>query len=71
MSLVLRYVGDGAFLHGVPARDLYAADLVALELDADTLVASGLYVAAKADAKRAAGAPANKALTGAVENKEQ
>lgn len=39
----LRYVGAGAYLIGVPARDLSVAELVALDLDAGVLVASGLY----------------------------
>ena len=42
--IVLRYVGHGAYLTGVPARDLTAADVAALtDYDADALVASGLY----------------------------
>lgn len=43
---VLRYLGtDPAhdWLGGVPARDLTAADIAGLALDATALVASGLY----------------------------
>lgn len=39
---MLRYVGDGAYLLGVPARDLSEEE--ALALDRQTLTASGLYV---------------------------
>lgn len=40
-GLALRYVGDGAALVGVPARDLSAAE--AQQYDVAALVASGLY----------------------------
>lgn len=38
-TVALRYVGDGRFIVGVPARDLTAS-----QDQAETLVASGLYV---------------------------
>lgn len=46
---MLRYIGDGAFLPGVPARDLTAEEVEASG-GADALIASGLY--AKAGPKK-------------------
>jgi len=40
-SHALRYVGDGRWIRGVPARDLEPDEAAAF--DADALVASGLY----------------------------
>ena len=40
---VLRYVGRGAWLPDVPARDLTDADLTERKLDVKVLVKSGLY----------------------------
>ena len=40
-SFALRYVGDGRWLRGIPARDL-SADEVA-RLDSAALIRSGLY----------------------------
>ena len=42
-KIVLRYVGKGAFLNGVPARDLTAMDIEERGLDVDALVKSPLY----------------------------
>lgn len=39
---MLEYVGNGAYLQGVPARDLSEAE--AAEFDRQTLIASGVYV---------------------------
>lgn len=44
----LRYVGGGAFLHGVPAKDLTDEELEAGGWDAKALVASRLYEHVKA-----------------------
>lgn len=45
--LVYRYIGEGAALPNVPARDLSEADVDALTIDdAAALLASGLYVEA-------------------------
>lgn len=45
--IVLRYVGKGAALPDVPARDLTARDVAALPVElADSLLTSGLYVEA-------------------------
>lgn len=52
----LRYVGNGAFLDGVPARDLTADE--ARALDEERLIASGLYV--RVQSKRLAGPTDNK-----------
>lgn len=52
MDIVLRYVGNGAFIPGVPARDLTRADLEHLEIDVTHLLASKLY--AKVDNKKRA-----------------
>jgi hypothetical protein len=48
----LRYVGDGEWIRGVPARDLTDDDLKALPkgLGPKTLVATGLYAESKAQA---------------------
>lgn len=43
-SFALRYVGDGRWLRGIPARDL-SADEVA-RLDSAALIRSGLYTEA-------------------------
>jgi hypothetical protein len=50
VEVVLKYVGDGAFLPNVPARDLAADDLKAIaevdtagEHDRKALLKSGLY----------------------------
>lgn len=40
---MLRFVKPGHYLVGVPARDLGQQDIEALGLDAEELVASGLY----------------------------
>lgn len=40
---VLRYVGRGAWLPDVPARDLTEADLTERKLDVKTLAKTGLY----------------------------
>lgn len=39
----LEYVGQGAWLPGVPARDLAAEEIESLGLDAKALLKSGLY----------------------------
>lgn len=43
----LKYIGNGEWLHGVPARDLTAEDLAKVEATTDETVASlldsGLY----------------------------
>jgi hypothetical protein len=43
---VYRYIGDGAYVMGVPARDLFPADLLMLaerSIPESVLIASGLY----------------------------
>jgi len=40
-SKALRYVGDGRWIRGIPARDLTAGEAAAF--DTDALLASGLY----------------------------
>ena len=40
-SKALRYVGDGRWIRGVPARDLEPDEVA--RFDSDALVASGLY----------------------------
>ena len=39
----LLYVGDGAYLNGVPARDLTSDEIEARDLKVADLLASGLY----------------------------
>ena len=56
MTKALEYVGQGAWLPGVPARDLAAEEVESLGLDARALVKSGLY-----KEKRTAKEPAEKA----------
>ena len=51
MEIVLRYIGNGSFIPGIPARDLTRDDLEHLETDVTVLLASGLYT--KAENKRA------------------
>jgi len=41
----MKYVGDGTFLPGIPARDLTEAEVV--EYGRKRLLASGLYVESK------------------------
>lgn len=41
---MLKYVGNGAALPDVPARDLSDIDLAERGLSGDVLVASGLYI---------------------------
>lgn len=67
--MTLRYVGDGAALPGVPARDLTDDDLAAFALDADALVKTGLYT--QSGAKKAAGPAQNKMVQPETENKER
>ena len=43
MNIALRFVGGDAYIPGAPARDLTDDDLALFGLDADGLVASGLY----------------------------
>ena len=50
MGIILRYIGRGDWIFGVPARDLTARDFAERELDAEALVRSGLYVEAEEDA---------------------
>lgn len=59
-----RYVGAGAFVHGVPARDLADADLA--DIDVPELEASGLYE--RADRGRAAASSKNEAAAAAKES---
>jgi len=40
---VLIYVGQGAHIGGVPARDLCKEDIAKYVLDIDVLIGSGLY----------------------------
>jgi hypothetical protein len=42
----LRYVGDGRWLRGVPARDLSAEEIEQRGLDSGALIRSGLYTEA-------------------------
>ena len=42
-EIILKYVGGGAFIDGVPARSLTAEDLEGLGWSADTLTATDLY----------------------------
>ena len=53
MSKALEYVGQGAWLPGVPARDLTAEEVEGLGLDAKALVKSGLYKEVKQLAEKA------------------
>lgn len=46
----LKYVGDGVWIRGIPARDLDADEVERLSLKSDELIASGLY---EADTKAA------------------
>lgn len=51
---VLRYVGDGAFIAGIPARDLDEDDIKALRgsgIGPGTLVERGLYAEVGGDKK--------------------
>lgn len=40
---ILRYVSEGGWLPGVPARDLTETDIAELVMTSEELVASGLY----------------------------
>jgi len=59
MAIKFRYTGDGAFLPGIPARDLDDEDVKALspdqraEVEANAALAEGA-IYQKADAKKAA-----------------
>ena len=53
-KMVLRYVGDGAWIRGVPARDLDEDDIKALRgsgIGPATLVERGLYAEVGGDKK--------------------
>lgn len=42
--MTVKYIGDGAYFHGVPARDLTDEEFAALpEAQQQALLASGLY----------------------------
>jgi hypothetical protein len=69
-KIVLKYIGTGAFLPGVPKRDLTADDLATYGLDRNRLVASGLYEKPKAKKKKSA-PPENKMKQGGREDKEK
>lgn len=72
MNVVLRYVGRGEFIPGVPARDLEEGDMEAvlkeLKLNRNELVRSGLYVPVNRKADKGPGE--NKSLVPSVENKD-
>jgi len=63
MSIILKYIGDGSFLPGVPDRDLSEEDVVATGMEAEELVKTGLWV--KADLDK----PSNKADLKGYQNK--
>jgi len=63
MSIILKYIGDGSFLPGVPDRDLSEEDVVATGMEAEELVKTGLW--AKADLDK----PSNKADLKGYQNK--
>ena len=63
---MLKYVGKGDFIPGVPARDLEEEDLDDLLVARSRLIASGLYVEVKAVVT----VRDNKILSRKVENKE-
>jgi hypothetical protein len=42
-EIILEYVGGGAFIDGIPARDLTAEDLEGLGWDAERLTTTDLY----------------------------
>ena len=44
---MLKYVGDGRFLIGIPARDLSDEEVKSLEISERGLVKTGLYKAMK------------------------
>lgn len=44
MSIILKYVGDGGFLPGVPDRDLSEDDVEATGMKVEELVKTGLWV---------------------------
>jgi hypothetical protein len=50
-KIVLKYVGDGTHIPGIPSRDLTAAEVDKFGLT--DLIASGLYVEIKAERRRA------------------
>lgn len=51
--IVLRYIGGGDWIRGIPARDLTVADLGVLPVRRAALLESGLYTeAASASAAR-------------------
>jgi hypothetical protein len=63
---LLKYVGKGDFIPGVPARDLEDEDLDEFLITRAGLIASGLYVEVKAVVT----VRDNKILSRKVENKE-
>lgn len=42
-AVALRYVGDGAFIRGIPTTDLDADAIARLGVDSAALIGSGLY----------------------------
>lgn len=49
-AVALRYVGDGAFIRGIPTTDLDADTIARLGVDSAALIRSGLYEAARPSA---------------------
>ena len=51
----MKYIGDGAFVPNIPARDLTDAEVI--EYGKEALIATGLYVETSAPAKAKAPQP--------------
>lgn len=59
--VVLRYIGSGDWIRGVPTRDLTVGDLESLSVNRSALLESGLYTeAASASAARRTRQPTRK-----------
>ncbi len=69
MAIILKYVGDGSFLPGIPDRDLSEEDVEATGMKVSELVSTGLYV--KVEKKMENNKPSNKANLKGYENKEK
>jgi len=67
---MLKYIGRGEFIPGVPMRDLAEVDLDALNVSKKRLLDSGLYIE-REEEKQERGPVEDKALIPAYKNKNK
>ncbi len=64
MNIILKYIGQGSYIPGIPDRDLTAADVAATGMTEKELLKTGLYKLAQPEAE-------NKAMTKNYPNKKK